>query len=55
MEKSLKELEKIVMITDHPSQQCGNCLNNFRQYAQNELIDRYGDKRLANMKTDVGK
>ena len=55
IEKSLKELEKVVMITAHPSQQCGNCLNDFRQKAQNELIKRYGDQRLPDMKKDVGK
>ncbi|MDD6608604.1 MAG: hypothetical protein PUE97_02665 [Subdoligranulum variabile] len=54
IEKSLKKLEKLVMITDHPSQQCGNCLNDFRQKAQNELIKRYGDKRLSDMKKDMG-
>ena len=55
IDKSIQELEKLVMITAHPSQQCGNCLNDFRQKAQQELIKRYGDQRLPDVKKDVGK
>lgn len=54
MDKSIQELEKLVLITAHPSQQCGNCLNDFRQKAQNELIKRYGDQRLPDVKKDMG-
>mgnify|MGYP000738994426 CR=1 FL=1 len=54
IDKSIQELEKLVMITAHPSQQCGNCLNDFRQKAQQELINRYGNQRLPDMKKDMG-